>query len=252
MDLELKPMCHWGISHHILNVRESTIEFMTNILSEIIELFPGDYIHLGGDEVPKLEWSEQREIQDRIAELKLNDEEELQNWFINRISDFLVKHQKKVLCWDEVIDNEIINKNVTIMSWRSEEQGIKALELGHNIINVPETHVYLDHYQSHMSEAEPLAIGGCTTTEEVYSFDPVPEDLEDTYHENVLGSQGLLWTEYITNIHHLEYMAFPRLCALSEGLWIEKSEKCYKDFLGRLKCHRRKFQVMNVNAHPLP
>lgn len=252
LDLKLNPMCHWGISHHILNVRESTIEFITNVLSEIIELFPGDYIHLGGDEVPKLGWSEQREFQDRLVELKLKDEDELQNWFINRISDFVVKNKKKVLCWDEVIDNENINKDVVVMNWRSQEQGIKALKLGHNVICTPESHVYFDHYQSYLSDNEPLAIGGCTTTEKVYSFDPIPEDLEDTYHKNVLGSQGLLWTEYIANLKHLEYMAFPRLCALSEALWIEKSEKCYKDFVRRLNSHRGKFQILNVNAHSLP
>lgn len=244
-DMKLKPLCHWGVSQHILNVSDSTISFMKDVIDEVIDLFPGQYIHIGGDEAPKYEWSEQRHIQDRMIELGLKDENELQSWFIRQISSHIQKKGRSVIGWDEILDGGLAD-GVSVMSWRGEKGGIEAAALGHDVVMTPETHVYFDHAQSR-AEDEPLSFGELTTVEMVYNYEPVPEEMPRENHKHVMGSQGQLWTEFMKNFRQVEYMMFPRTCALSENLWIEKKDKNLKTFMRKLENHKKILDFLNVN-----
>lgn len=235
-DMTLKPLCHWGISQHILNVEESTITFMTDVLDEVIDLFPGDYIHIGGDEAPKYEWEEQRRIQDRMIELGINSEDELQSWFISRMAAHIQGKGRKVIGWDEILEGGLA-EGAAVMSWRGEEGGLEAAALDHPVVMTPQSHVYFDHYQG-KKEKEPLAIGGFLPLEKVYSYEPIPQQMPEDQHHLVLGSQGQLWTEYMKDYAHVEYMAFPRACALAEILWIDSDARDFQSFERRIETHR--------------
>ncbi len=251
-DMTLRPRCHWGISKHILNVEESTVMFMQNVLDEIMELFPGRYVHIGGDEALKDEWQESRRIQERMNELGLTGEAELQSWFINRMGRFISSRNRVMIGWDEILEGGALPPEAVVMSWRGEKGGIEAAREGHNVVMAPGSHVYFDHYQAEPIAEEPLAIHGLSTVGHVYSYEPVPAALPADKRHHVLGSQGQLWAEYIPNIRHLDYMAFPRACALSEVLWLDPCRKDYRDFLQRLVFHRKRLEVLGVNAHPQP
>ncbi len=242
-DMTLEPLCHWGISQHILNVEESTINFMKDVLDEVIELFPGDYIHIGGDEAPKYEWQEQRRIQDRMIELGLKSEDELQSWFISQVSKHIQSRGKKVIGWDEILEGGLA-EGVAVMSWRGETGGIEAANLGHEVVMTPGSHVYFDHYQDD-PKTEPLAMGGFTDLEKVYNYNPIPKELSKDKHHLVLGSQGQLWTEYMKDYKQVEYMAFPRACVLAEVLWSD-SNKDYLAFKEVLTAHQDILNNLNV------
>lgn len=250
-DISLKPLCHWGISQHILNPEESTISFMKDVLDEVMELFPGRFIHVGGDEAPKYEWAESRRIQERMRELGVKNEEELQSWFIKQMDQHISSKGRRLIGWDEILEGGLAS-GAAVMSWRGEDGGIKAAKMKHNVVMTPSTHVYFDFYQSERSSEEPLAIGGCTTTEKVYAYKVEPAALTEDQKQYILGSQGQLWTEYIPDMKILEYRSFPRLCALSEVLWVNEEKKNYSSFLERLKTHRMRLELLKVNAHPRP
>ncbi|MBN2656716.1 MAG: beta-N-acetylhexosaminidase [Spirochaetales bacterium] len=244
-DQTLRPLCHWGICEHILNVEESTVSFMKDVLDEVMELFPGKYIHIGGDEALKYEWEEQRRVQDRMAELGLKGEMELQSWFIRQMAEHIQSNGREVIGWDEILEGGLA-AGAAVMSWRGEKGGIEAASLGHKVVMTPEEYVYFDHYQGD-KESEPLAIHGYTTVEKVYSYDVVPPVLPDKQKHLILGSQGQLWSEYIPDFKHLEYMAFPRVCALSEVLWLEKEKRDFSSFSKRLENHKSVLENLNVN-----
>lgn len=244
-DISLRPLCHWGISQHILNVEEETLRFVKDVIDEVMDLFPGDYIHIGGDEALKYEWEEQRRIQDRMIELGVKSENELQSWFITQIASHIQKKGKKVIGWDEILEGGIA-EGAAVMNWRDEEFGVEAASLGHNVVMTPMSHVYFDFYQKD-KEHEPLAIGGLTTLEKVYSFEPIPKELPVDREKFILGSQGQLWTEYMKNFKQIEYMAFPRVCALSEVLWMDKNSRDYELFLNKMEEHKCKLNALDVN-----
>lgn len=249
---KLETRCHWGISQHVLNAEEETLNFFKNILDEVAELFPGKYVHIGGDEVPPWQWSENRGIQNRIKELGLKDETELQSWFIETMGKHLQSRGKKYVSWDESLEGGV-STDAVIMGWRGwleENPVVKAARKGHNVINTLNTHTYYDYYQSEDKEKEPLAISGCTTLEMVYSFDPVPPELNSREKKLVLGGQGQLWTEYIKESSYLYYMAYPRACALSEVLWLEGSEKNWKAFKERMNHHKKRLDILRVSYKP--
>ncbi|MCH2176738.1 MAG: beta-N-acetylhexosaminidase [Lentisphaeria bacterium] len=248
-DVEVR--CHWGISQHVLNLEESTVEFAKTVLDEVMDLFPSPYIHIGGDEAPKFEWSECANAQSRMQELGLKSENELQSWFIQQLDTHITQAGRRLIGWDEILEGGLA-QNATVMSWRGEEGGVEAAKQGHQVVMTPHQHVYFDYYQAEPKSEEPLAIGGMSTTEHVYAYEPIPAALPEEQYHQVLGSQGQLWTEYIPTMDHMEYMGFPRICALSEVLWISKEEKNYTDFLERLKVHRQRLAILNVNAHPRP
>jgi len=240
----------WGVSEFILNADESTIAFMQDVLREVLELFPGTFVHIGGDEAVKTQWKASPQIQARIKELGLKDEHELQSWFIRQMDAFLTKNGRRLVGWDEILEGGLA-ENATVMSWRGMDGGIAAAKAGHDVVMAPGSHTYFDHYQSRDKKSEPLAIGGFLPLDTVYAFDPVPPTLTAQEAKHVLGAQAQVWTEYIQNPKQVEYMAFPRLVALCEALWSDKPRKDYADFMRRLQPHLKRLQAMDVNYRKL-
>lgn len=243
----LAPRCHWGISPHTFNVEEASIRFLCNVLSEVVEMFPSRFIHIGGDEAVKNEWAESAAAQARMAELGLHSEEELQSWFIGRIGAHIQQLGRRIVGWDEILLGGI-PVGATIMSWQGENGGIKAVEAGHDVVMTPMERVYFNFYQSEPVDGQPLAIGGLLTLEQVYTYEPVPLTLDPALWHHVLGAQGELWSEYIDNRDLLDFMTYPRACALAEVLWLPREMKDYARFSRDLAAHRRRFQKLGVNA----
>ena len=246
-----KVRCHWGISQNVLNVEESTVSFMKDVLDEVMDLFPGTFIHIGGDEAPKHEWSESHRAQERMAELGLSSEKELQSWFIQQLDEHISGRGRRLIGWDEILEGGLA-KGATVMSWRGEKGGLEATQQGHDVVMAPQQHVYFDYYQSKPKEEEPLAIGGMTELDEVYDYEPIPKEMSELQQKHVLGSQGQLWTEYMPSMDVVEYMGFPRICALSEVLWLDAEKKDSENFKARLKAHRQRLAALKVNVHPKP
>ena len=243
----------WGIADDVLCVgKEETMKFLEDVLAEVADLFPSEYVHIGGDECPKVRWETCPHCQAKIAELGLKDDDKhkaehyLQSYVTNRMEQFLSTKGKKIIGWDEILEGEIA-PNATVMSWRGVEGGLEAVRMGHDAIMVPYTHLYLDYYQSKDKENEPLAIGGYVPVELVYSFEPFTEDMTDEEKSHILGIQANLWTEYIPTDAQLEYMLLPRLSALSEIQWCEPENKDYERFLGNMESMRKIYDILGYN-----
>ena len=243
----------WGIADDVLCVgKEETMKFLEDVLAEVADLFPSEYVHIGGDECPKVRWETCPHCQAKIAELGLKDDDKhkaehyLQSYVTNRMEQFLSTKGKKIIGWDEILEGEIA-PNATVMSWRGVEGGLEAVRMGHDAIMVPYTHLYLDYYQSKDTANEPLAIGGYVPVELVYSFEPFTEDMTDEEKSHILGIQANLWTEYIPTDAQLEYMLLPRLSALSEIQWCEPENKDYERFLGNMESMRKIYDILGYN-----
>ena len=217
----------WGVFDDIYCTHENTIDFLKDVLDEVLVLFPSEYIHIGGDEAPKTRWSKCKKCQAVIRENGLKDEHELQSWFIGRMDEFLTQRGRKLIGWDEILEGGL-SPNATVMSWRGFGGGIEAAKQGHYVVMSPGSHCYFDHYQS-ANPNEPLAIGGYTPLEKVYEFDPVPPGFTPDQSSYILGGQANLWTEYIPDMKQLEYMTYPRALALSQALWCS-SKPSFEDF----------------------
>ncbi len=235
----------WGVNPNIVNPNESTILFFQDILTEVMELFPSKFIHIGGDEAPKDQWKASADAQKRIKELGLKDEHELQSYFIKRMDKFLASKGRRLIGWDEILEGGLA-PGATVMSWRGEAGGIKAAQMGHDVVMAPTTYTYFDYYQSR-DKNQPLAIGGFLPLEKVYGYDPVTKALTEEQAKHVLGTQGQLWTEYISTPQKAEYMGFPRLTALAEVAWTPRGKKDYADFIDRLKVHNKRLDFLGVN-----
>jgi hexosaminidase len=220
---------YWGVHYAIYCPKEETFKFLEDVLTEVMGIFPGEYIHVGGDEVPKEDWQGSKFAQSLIAKQKLKDEHELQSYFISRIEKFLNKNGRRLVGWDEILEGGLA-PNATVMSWRGEKGGITAARMGHDVIMTPNSHLYIDHYQSKDKEQEPTAIGGFLPLERVYSYHPRPDSLTADQQKHVLGVQANLWTEYIGTNNKLEYMLFPRMLALSEVAWSARSQRNFDEF----------------------
>ena len=240
----------WGVYANILNADSSTVSFMQDVLTEVMALFPSRFIHVGGDEADKALWKTSPRIQARIRELGLKDEHELQSWFIQQMDAFLTAHKRRLVGWDEILEGGLA-PGATVMSWRGTQGGIDAARAGHDVIMAPTSHTYFDYYQSQNTAGEPLAIGGFVPLQMVYSFEPVPAELEPQYRAHILGGQGQIWTEYLAGPKQVEYMAFPRLTALAEVLWTKPERKDYRDFLDRLAVHLERLSALDVAFRPL-
>jgi len=240
----------WGVYANIFNADSSTVRFMQDVLTEVMELFPSQFIHVGGDEADKALWKTSPRIQERIRELGLKDEHELQSWFIQQMDTFLTAHKRRLVGWDEILEGGLA-PGATVMSWRGTQGGIDAARAGHDVIMAPTSHTYLDYYQSQNTGGEPLAIGGFLPLQTVYSFEPVPSELEPQYRAHILGGQGQIWTEYLPGPKQVEYMAFPRLTAIAEVLWTKPERKDYRDFLTRLSVHLERLSALDVAYRPL-
>lgn len=236
----------WGVFPDVFCAgKEETFLFLENVLSEVIELFPGKYIHIGGDECPKERWQECPECQKRIADEGLADEHELQSYFIKRIEKFLVANNRKLIGWDEILEGGLAPE-ATVMSWRGTEGGIAAAKEGHDVIMTPNPFMYLDHYQCE-PEGEPLAIGGYSPLEEVYSYDPMPAELDEDEQRYILGVQGNLWSEYLTTPDYMEYMAYPRFFAVGEIGWTNQGLRDFENFLTRFRKQAERYDIIGIN-----
>ncbi len=240
----------WGVSEFILNADDSTIAFMQDVLREVLALFPGPYIHIGGDEAVKTQWKASPDIQARIKQLGLKDEHELQSWFIRQMDTFLTQNGRRLIGWDEILEGGLA-ENATVMSWRGMAGGIAAAKAGHDVVMAPGSHTYFDHYQSRDRKGEPLAIGGYTPLDSAYAFEPLPAALTAAESRHVLGAQAQVWTEYIPDNKAVEYMAYPRLTALAEALWTPKPRRDFEDFLWRLGPHLERLSSMDVKFRKL-
>ena len=240
----------WGISYQILSPRKSTIEFMQNVLEEIMELFPSKFIHIGGDEARKDEWQINCEAQYIMAEHGLKDEHELQSYFIGEMGKFIRSRGRRMIGWDEILEGGLA-EGAAVMSWHGDAGAVSAAGTGHDSVVATKEFLYFDYFQADPAH-EPLGIGGDISAEKVYRFHALPASLSGEKKKHILGGQAQLWSEYIPNLRHLEYMAFPRACALAEKLWSPEENACFVDFKKRLDWHRSRFAAMKVNAHPLP
>lgn len=237
-------MTKWGVSEDVFCTKDSTFIFLKNILDEVLKLFPSKYIHIGGDEVPKTRWKACEICQSNMKKNKLSDEHELQSFFIKKIDEYLTKKGRNLIGWDEILEGGLA-PNAAVMSWRGEEGGIEASKQKHNVVMSPGTHCYFDHYQGNRN-TEPLAIGGYTPIEKVYSYNPVPEKINLEQAKYIMGAQANVWTEYMSTTEHVEYMVMPRLCALSEVLWTGNNRPGFDHFKERLKKQFSLFDKLGI------
>lgn len=236
----------WGVSDEVFCPNEVTFEFLENVLLEVMDIFPSTYIHIGGDECPKVRWEQSRFCQDLIKRENLKDEHGLQSYFISRMEKFLNSHGRQIIGWDEILEGGLA-PNATVMSWRGTDGGITAARQKHDVIMAPTDFCYLDYYQS-QDPGEPISIGGYLPLDKVYSFNPDPIELTPEEHKHILGVQGNLWTEYIHDMPHVEYMVFPRACAIAEIGWTPQAMRNYDDFVSRLSVHLDRLKALGVNA----
>lgn len=235
----------WGVFEDVYCAgNDSTFYFLQDILTEVMDLFPSEFIHVGGDEVPKTRWQNCDKCQSRMKAENLKDEHELQSYFIQRIEKFVNSKGRKIIGWDEILEGGLA-PNAAVMSWRGTEGGIAAAKMKHNVVMSPGTHCYFDHYQG--LSGEPKAIGGFTSLEKVYSYEPVPDVLNEEEAKYIMGAQANMWSEYYETTDHVEYMLLPRLCALSEVVWSPKESKSINDFLNRMSYHYDLLTAKNIN-----
>lgn len=235
----------WGVFEDVFCPKEETFSFLENILTEVIALFPSEYIHIGGDECPKTRWKSCSHCQKRIKDENLKDENELQSYFIQRIEKFVNNKGRKIIGWDEILEGGLA-PNAAVMSWRGTEGGIAAAKQKHFVVMSPGSHCYFDHYQGEPKN-EPIAFGGYTNVEKVYSFNPIPKEFSDEESKYILGAQANVWTEYINTTEHVEYMLMPRMAALSEVLWGTSNPSNYKEFEKRLIQHFEMYEKKGIN-----
>ena len=241
----------WGIAEDIYCAgKDAVFDFLQDVLSEVLELFPSAYIHIGGDEAPKARWKACPDCQARIRSEGLKDEHELQSWFIGQMDSWLTARGRRLLGWDEILEGGLA-PNATVMSWRGSEGGIQAANAGHDVVMTPTTYCYLDYYQSEDRDSEPPALPAYLPLETVYQFDVIPEDIAADKRQHILGGQGNIWTEYIPSFEHLQYMAYPRAIAIAEILWRHPEQRDYAEFIARLKRHLPHLDMMNVNYRRL-
>lgn len=237
----------WGVFRDVYCPSEYTFHFLEDVLDEVMQLFPSKYIHIGGDECPKDSWKRSAFCQNLIKEKNLKDEHGLQSYFVGRIEKYLNSKGRAIIGWDEILEGGLA-PNATVMSWRGEKGGIEAAKLKHEVIMTPNSYLYLDYAQRRNEDS--LVIGGYLPLEKVYSFDPVPKELNSNEHHYILGAQGNLWTEYISTISKLEYMLLPRLSALSEVAWSEKMNKDWEGFKSRMNSQLQRYKLWGLNYYP--
>ena len=235
----------WPITEIYCAGKDSTFEFLENVLLEVMELFPSQYIHVGGDEATKTNWKICPDCKKRVANEGLDNVEELQSYFIQRMERFLSSKGRILLGWDEILEGGLA-PGATVMSWRGVKGGLEASEAGHDVVMTPNSHCYFDYYQGDQ-DAEPLAWGGNLPLSKVYQFDPVVEGMSEEQAKHVLGGQANLWTEYVPTNDQAEYMTYPRLAALAEAVWSSKDNRNWDDFSNRVSSLFERYGIMGVN-----
>ena len=246
-------MTTWGISPEVLNVEQSTLDFLFGVFDEVIELFPSSWIGVGGDECPTGEWAASPRAQARMAELGLSRPDDIRGWYTARLSDYLTAHGRTLFGWDEICEVEL-PPDVVVASWRGVEGAVIAARQGHDVVLCPQGQVYLDYRQSD-SPDEPIPVGTVSTLANVHAFNPIPAALTPEEARHVLGAQCNIWTEHMDSVRTVDYMAFPRLCAFAETVWTGPGQD-YKDFLDRMADHEQRLDALGVEyrhaSGPLP
>ncbi len=223
---------------------DEAFTFVENILKEVFELFPGKYVHVGGDEVLPDNWKNCPKCQARMKQEGLTKEPELESYFMRRIEKFINAHGKTLVGWSEIREGGLA-QNAVVMDWAG--GAVASAAAGHDVVMSPLADCYFDHYQTTNQAVEPHAIGGYLPLSQVYAFEPMPAKLETQFQPHILGAQANVWTEYMPNFKHVEYMVFPRLCALAEVDWSSKASRNYEDFLRRLETHGRRLDALGLN-----
>lgn len=238
---------HWGVYNDVYCPTEETFKILNGVLFEVIELFPGKYIHIGGDECPKVAWKNSDFCKQLMAEKGIKDYEALQSYFINRIEQFVNSQGRSIIGWDEILEGGLA-PNATVMSWRGEAGGIKAAQEGHDVVMTPGSGgLYFDHTQ-YKSTQEPLTIGGNAPLAKTYAYDPVPASLTKEQQKHIIGVQANMWTEYMSTPAKVEYMLLPRMLALSEVAWSQAANKDFKNFSEvRVARHLARLDVQGYN-----
>ncbi|MFY7839304.1 MAG: beta-N-acetylhexosaminidase [Lacibacter sp.] len=235
----------WGVFDDVFCAgKEETFKFLENVLDETIALFPSKYVHIGGDECPKTHWKQCPNCQKRMKDLNLKDEHELQSYFIQRIEKYLNAKGKTIIGWDEILEGGLA-PNAQVMSWRGEAGGIAAAKENHYVIMTPGSHMYFDHKQT--ANEDSVTIGGFTTVQKVYTYEPIPKELPESQWKFVRGAQANVWTEYMNNTSKIEYMVLPRMAALSEVLWTAKDKRNAADFEKRLLIQFKRYDLWGGN-----
>jgi hexosaminidase len=234
----------WGVFDDVFNPSEYTFKFLENVLDELMQLFPSKYIHIGGDECPKTNWKRSAFCQKLIKDKNLKDEHGLQSYFIQRIEKYLNSKGRNIIGWDEILEGGLA-PNATVMSWRGEAGGIAAAKEKHDVIMTPTTYCYLDYAQNKNTDS--VTIGGFLPLDKVYNYEPFPKELTADEAKYILGAQGNVWTEYMSNPKKVEYMVFPRMTALSEVLWSPKESKDWNSFSASLPAIYKRYEVWGAN-----
>ncbi len=237
----------WGVDEDVFCAgNEEVFTFLQDVLTEVMDLFPSKYIHIGGDECPKKRWEKCPKCQKRIKDEGLKNELELQSYFIRRIEKFVSSKGRNIIGWDEILEGGLA-PGATVMSWRGEAGGIEAAKSGHNVIMTPGKYTYFCYYQSENHDGQPLALGGYVPLELVYGYNPTPKELTAEEQKHILGLQGCLWTEQIQTPEILEFMAYPRTFAIAETGWTPDSQKNFENFVSRLKVLTKRYDAIGIN-----
>ena len=234
----------WGVNTTLFNVEESTFQFLENVLAEVVELFPGTYVHVGGDEAVKDQWKASARVQERMRELGVKDEAGMQSHLIKRLEKFLVAHHRRLIGWDEILEGGL-PEEATVMSWRGIEGGIEAANQGHDVVMSPSNELYLDYLQTD-SPNEPPGRPATIPLEQVYAFEPVPAALAADKRSHILGLQANVWTEHMRSFARVEHAIFPRIAALAETAWSPRDKKSWEGFLTRLPAQLQRYRSMDI------
>jgi hexosaminidase len=251
-DTQREVFTSWGVSDHVLNLEPATLEFCTDVLDEVLDVFPWTYVHIGGDECPTTEWESSESAQHVMTVEGLGSERELQAWFTAKMGEHLAGRGRVLVGWDEILEGGAPSGAV-VMSWRGEEGGVEAASAGHDVVMAPQQWLYFDwSYADDLRE--PLAIRPAISVERVWSYAPVPDAIPEDMRHHVLGAQCQLWTEYVPNAQHAEYLYFPRVCAFSEVVWSGEAVSRgaeFAEFESRLRSHLARLEALGVNYRPL-
>ncbi len=246
-----EPATTAGIFNGIYDpAKEETFQFLADVIAEVAPLFPGKYIHIGGDEVPKETWKNSADCQALMKREGLKNEEELQSWFVRRIEKIVNANGHSMIGWSEILQGGLA-QNAAVMDWIGGAK--EATAAGHNVVMTPTAYCYFDFYQSsnHVTEPKAATWGGPLTLDKMYAFNPMPTNVPPALQPLILGAQGNLWTEQIPNFKHAEYMTFPRACALAEVTWSAQDSRNWEDFMRRLQIHLRRLDELNINYRHL-
>lgn len=240
----------WGIEPDVFCAgKEDVFTFLENVLSEVLTLFPSEFIHVGGDECPKERWKVCPDCQDRIQSEGLANEHELQSYFIRRMEKWINKQGRRLIGWDEILEGGLA-PNATVMSWRGSQGGIDAANAGHDVVMSPTTHCYFDYNQSAHTQ-EVSEIKAVITLGKVYEFQPIPDNIHPNQAHHILGGQGNIWTEYMPTPQQVEYMTYPRALALAEVLWTYPEKRDFTAFMKRLQPQLDRLEALNMHYRPL-